>query len=182
MITTQYSLSLKTKLYRLVYRFCWIALARWLPRTIGCGWKRFLLRIFGAQISNSAIIYSSAKIYDPRQLIMIGKSVIGPNADIYNVDYVILEDGAIVSQDSYLCTASHDITSYERPLIFAPILLKENSWVAARAIVGKGVVIGRNAIVGMGSVVVKDVADNVIVAGNPAKFIKYREFSNKNTQ
>lgn len=103
-------------------------------------------------------------------------SEIGPKAEIYNVDYVMLKKKAIISQYVYVCTASHDFTKPNRPLTFAPIELGENAWVAASSIIGKGVKIGDGAIVGMGSVVVKDVAPWTIVGGNPAKYIKERKF------
>ena len=54
----------------------------------------------------------------------------------------------------------------------SPITLEENVWIGDRAMIGKGVTIGKNSIVAAGAVVVKDVPDNVIVGGNPAKIIK----------
>jgi putative colanic acid biosynthesis acetyltransferase WcaF len=101
-------------------------------------------------------------------------SEIGPKAEIYNIDYVTLKRNAIISQYAYICTASHDISKPERPLIFAPIEIGEDAWVAASSIVGKGIKIGNGAIVALGSVVVKDVEPWTIVGGNPAKFIKRR--------
>ena len=53
-----------------------------------------------------------------------------------------------------------------------PIILEENVWIGDRAVVGKGVTIGKNSIVAAGAVVVKDVPENVVVGGNPAKIIK----------
>ncbi|GIT33266.1 MAG: hypothetical protein Ct9H300mP3_07970 [Gammaproteobacteria bacterium] len=50
--------------------------------------------------------------------------------------------------------------------------LKGNVWIGDRAVVGKGVTVGENSIVAAGAIVVKDVPDNVIVGGNPAKIIK----------
>ena len=50
--------------------------------------------------------------------------------------------------------------------------MEENVWIGDRAVVGKGVNIGKNSIVAAGAVVVKDVPANVVVGGNPAKIIK----------
>ena len=60
-----------------------------------------------------------------------------------------------------------------------PVVLKDNVWIGDGAIVNKGVTIGKNSIVGSGSVVVKDVPDNVVVAGNPAKIVKELEKDKK---
>lgn len=103
-------------------------------------------------------------------------SEIGPKAEIYNIGYVTLKRNAIISQYAYICTASHDILNKERPLIFAPIEIGEDAWVAAYSIIGKGVTIGEGAIVALGSVVVKDVKPWSVVGGNPAKFIKERRY------
>ena len=54
----------------------------------------------------------------------------------------------------------------------SPITLEENVWIGDRAVVGKGVTIGKNSIVAAGSVVVKDVPADVVVGGNPARVIK----------
>jgi len=102
-------------------------------------------------------------------------SEIGPKAEIYNIDYVILKENAIVSQYAYLCTASHNISDLTRPLIFSPIVLEKDSWVASKAIIAKGVIVGEGAIVAMGSVVVKNVEPWTIVGGNPAIYIKRRK-------
>ena len=52
------------------------------------------------------------------------------------------------------------------------VVLEDNVWIGDSAIVNKGVRIGKNSIVGAGSIVVKDVPPNVVVAGNPAKVVK----------
>ncbi len=63
---------------------------------------------------------------------------------------------------------SHDVLNNK----FDTTEIKRNSFVGLNAIIMHGVVIGENSIVGSGSVVTKDVPDNCIVAGNPAKVIK----------
>ena len=52
------------------------------------------------------------------------------------------------------------------------VTLEDNVWIGDGAIVSKGVTIGKNSIVGARAVVVKDIPENVIVAGNPAEIIK----------
>jgi len=58
------------------------------------------------------------------------------------------------------------------PLLLNRYILKKRAWIGINSTILPGVTIGENSIVGAGSVVTKDVPDNTIVAGNPAKFIK----------
>ncbi|GIS36486.1 MAG: hypothetical protein Ct9H90mP7_4940 [Candidatus Neomarinimicrobiota bacterium] len=61
-----------------------------------------------------------------------------------------------------------------------PIKLEENVWVGDRAVICKGVTIGKNSIVGAGAIVTKDVPPNVVVPGNPAKIVKELDQTEKN--
>ena len=63
---------------------------------------------------------------------------------------------------------------YERAVITCkPVRIKRNVWIGANATILPGVTIGENAVVGAGSVVTKDVPDNAVVAGNPARLIRF---------
>ena len=170
----KHRLPMSFQLYRFLWLIVWTLFARPLPRSYFNTWKVFLLRLFGAKIDSNAIIYSSAIIYNPKKLVMEKNAVLGPNVDCYNVDFVIIGSNAIVSQKTYLCTASHDINQESFPLITAPIKIEDNVWIAADAFIGMGVVIGNNAVVGARSCVFKNVLSNTIVGGNPAGFIKDR--------
>lgn len=164
----------KHQVIRLIWGITWAICASWLPRTIGKGWKRFLLRAFGAKMGKNSNVYSSAKVYYPANLVMGDNTCLASDVDCYNVAPIILEDNVTVSQGAYLCTASHDITSVKNPLITAPIVLKDQCWIGARAFVGMGVTIGQGAVVGATASVYKDVEPWTVVGGNPAKFIKKR--------
>lgn len=168
------ALSRKHQIIRMLWTIVWGLFARPLPRSIGTGWKRFLLRLFGAKIDSTAVIYSSAKIYYPANLIMERNAWLAPDVDCYNVDKIRIGANAIVSQGAYLCTASHDITNPQIPLITAPIIIEDQAWVAADAFVGMGVTVGQGAVVGARAAVFKDVEPWTVVGGNPAKFIKKR--------
>ena len=56
-----------------------------------------------------------------------------------------------------------------------PITIGDNVWFGGNCVVLPGVTIGNNVVVGAGSVVTKDIPDNAVVAGNPAKIIRYTE-------
>lgn len=173
--TYENHLGRKHQVIRLVWGIIWTLGASWLPRSIGSGWKRFLLKLFGAKIHSTAVVYSSVKIYMPCNLIMEEYSCLASNVDCYNVNIVKIGKHSTVSQKAFLCTASHDIYNAKNPLLTAPIIIKDQAWVAADAFVGMGVTIGQGAVVGARAAVFKDVADWTVVGGNPAKFIKKRE-------
>ncbi len=101
----------KHQLIRFLWSITWALFASWLPRSVGKGWKNFLLRLFGARIAKTAHVYSSAKVYYPANLIMGEYSCLASDVDCYNVAPVTIGDNTTVSQGPYLCAASHDVTN-----------------------------------------------------------------------
>ena len=168
------SLSRKNQIARLLWSYIWLLFARPLPRNIGAGWKRILLRLFGAKIHTTAHVYSSVRIYMPWNLEMAEYSCLAPEVDCYNATLIKIGAHATVSQKTYLCAASHDITKSHNPLITAPIIIEDQAWIGAAAFIGMGVTIGQGAVVGATASVYKNVEPWSVVGGNPAKFIKKR--------
>lgn len=168
------SLSRRHQLIRLVWSITWALAASWLPRSIGSGWKRFLLRMFGAHIASTAVVRSTTRVYYPANLWMDEYSCLDENVNCYNVAPIRMGAQSTVSQGAFLCTASHDITNAKNPLITAPIEIKSQAWVAAGAFVGMGVTIGEGAVVGARAAVFKNIEPWTVVGGNPAVVIKKR--------
>lgn len=169
------ALSRQNQFARFAWTIVWTLFARPIPRSLLSNWKRFLLRCFGAKIHKTAIVYSSAKVYMPWNLVMDEYSCLAPEVDCYNAAKISLGAHTTVSQKSYLCTASHDITNSLNPLITAPIMIEDQVWIGTSAYIGLGVTIGQGAVVGATASVFKDVEPWTVVGGNPAKFIKKRE-------
>ena len=169
------ALSRRHQVVRTLWTMVWGLLARPLPRSVGSGWKRALLRAFGAKIDRTAVVYSSAKVYYPANLVMERYSCLASDVDCYNVAPVSIGANTTVSQGAYLCTASHDISDPLNPLVTAPIVIEDQAWVAAEAFIGMGVRVGQGAVVGARAVVFKNVEPWTVVGGNPAKYIKMRK-------
>ncbi|HZG32997.1 MAG TPA: putative colanic acid biosynthesis acetyltransferase [Sphingopyxis sp.] len=159
--------SLGDKLRRAIWNAAWLLLYRPSPIPLH-GWRRFLLRRFGADVGARARPYPSARIWAPWNFAMGEGSTVGPRSEVYCVARVTLGPWSVVSQRAYLCTASHDIHAPGFALTAAPIAIGRNAWVAADAFVGPGVTLAEGAVAAARAVVVKDVERNVIVGGNPA--------------
>lgn len=166
--------SKSNKLHRLIWSIAWACLARPFPRSMAMGWKRTLLRAFGAKISSTAAVYATAKVFQPWLLTMDDYACLAEGVECYNAAPIIIGVNATVSQRAYLCTASHNIFSSQHEQIQEPIIIKDRAWVAAEAFIGPGVTIGEGAVVGARGCVFKDIESWTVVGGNPAKFIKKR--------
>ena len=168
------NLGLKNKVRRAIWGIAYIFFFRPTPNILFWEWRAFLLRLFGAKIGKHCKIRSSAIFWAPWNLELGDYVSIGQKAQIYSVDKILLHTKVCISQGAYLCTASHDITNKDNPLITAPIHINSFGWVAADAFVGMGVNIGEGAVVGARAAVFKDVEPWTVAVGNPAKFIKKR--------
>lgn len=139
-------------------------------------WRVLVLKCFGAKIEWSSHVYASVKIWAPWNLEMGSNSTFGPKVDCYNQGKISIGAHTIISQKTYLCASSHDYTKKNFPLILKSIQIGNGVWVATDVFVGPGVIIGNKAVIAARAVVVKNVEENTIVGGNPAKIIKPRSF------
>lgn len=161
-------LSVRNKAIRAAWQVVWLLLFRPTPVPLHW-WRAVLLRVFGARIGRKVLVYPSVRIWAPWNLEMATSSVLGPDVDCYCVDRVTLGEGAVVSQYSYLCTASHDHTRRAHPLITAPIHIAAQAWITADVFVAPGVNIGEGAVVLARSTVLGDVPAWRLYGGYPAQ-------------
>lgn len=167
------SFSLSNKLFRVWWHLCWLMLIRWTPPQLH-GWRRFVLRQFGAKIGTGVRIYASCRIWHPANLSVGDRSVIGPRVRCYNQGRIVILEDVVVSQDVTLCASTHDITDPAFPLLLRPIRIERDAWIAAEAFVGPGVTIETGAVLGARGVAMRTLGAWQFHSGNPAQAFKSR--------
>lgn len=166
---------MKAQFGRLLWDVCHPAFAL-SPRQFWV-WRRIMLRLFGAKIAAEVHIYPSAKISIPWNLTIGRQSSVGDGAIIYALGPITIGSQTTVSQYAHLCAGSHDYKSLEMTLTKPRIDIGAGVWICAEAFVGPGVSIGDHAVIGARSVIVRDAAANTVYAGNPAKELSRRRFT-----
>jgi putative colanic acid biosynthesis acetyltransferase WcaF len=138
------------------------------------GWRRFLLRLFGAKIGRGVIIRPTAEITYPWKLTIGDYSWIGDHATLYTLGEIRIGDNACVSQHCYLAAAFHDYRKPTFDMIGSWIAIESEVWLATGVFVAPGVTVGCGAVVGACSVVLRDMPPMMVCAGNPAKPLRAR--------
>ncbi|MDH5765952.1 MAG: putative colanic acid biosynthesis acetyltransferase [Gammaproteobacteria bacterium] len=168
------AMSLLNRLARSLWGFFYITLFRPSPRPFHV-WRSMLLRLFGAKLGSGCHIYPKSKIWAPWNLICEDVVAIADGAIIYNPDTITIMSHATISQDAYLCGASHDYDDPAFSMISRPITIEAYAWICARSSVLPGVTIKEGAVLALGSVTSKDLEPWSVYAGMPAKKIKDRK-------
>lgn len=163
------------KIKRLIWNIVWLFLFRPTPRWALNSWRIILLKLFGAKIKKGSRVLPSCKVWAPWNLEMGQYSVLADDVDCYTMDKVIIGNHVTISQKTFLCTGSHDIRTYKKPLITYPIIIHDYVWVCAESFISPNITLNIGSVIGARSVVTKNVKEFNVVGGNPAKFIKLRE-------
>lgn len=137
-------------------------------------WRAKILRVFGGTVGQDTKIRASSKFHYPWKVSIGDGSWIGDNVQLYSLDRIQIGANCVVSQESYLCTGSHNIKDPHFGLITKPIILKDGAWVASDVFVHPGVTVNEMAVIAARSTVTRDVPANEVHAGSPAKYIKKR--------
>lgn len=162
------------RIRRGVWGLCWAIFYRLSPRPF-FAWRALLLRMFGAKLGPTCKFYPSSRVWAPWNLTCADLVAVGDGAEIYNPAPVRLGSHAILSQDSYLCGATHDFDDSAFPLLAYAMEVGPYAWVCARACVAPGVNVGEGAVLGLASVATRDLEPWGVYAGSPAVKVKERK-------
>jgi len=141
--------------------------------------KRQILILYGAIVGNNPTIYSGVWIRPIRGLSLGDNVSIGKDVLITTVGEVKIGDNVLIGHGSKIISANHIIPEGRGTIRFSghicePIVIEDDVWIAAQAVVLPGVRIGTGSVVAAGAVVTKNVDPFTIVGGVPAHIIKHR--------
>ena len=135
--------------------------------------RNLLGQITGSEIDESVVIFTPLYINYGKHTKICKNVFINFDCVFLDLGGINIEDNVQIAPKVSLLSEGHPTSPADRhSLIPKPIHIKRNAWIGAGATILQGVTIGENAVVAAGSVVSKDVPDNTIVGGIPAKFIK----------
>ena len=105
--------------------------------------------------------------------VKLGKNItINKGVTMLSAGIIEIQDDVLIGPDVRIATVNHDLKERHHKFYFKKVTIKKNAWICIGAIICPGITIGENSVVAAGAVVTKDVPDNVVVGGNPAKIIK----------
>lgn len=113
--------------------------------------------------------------------------VIGNFNHIYATKKIILEENVLTADKVYISDNQHGYSNIEVPIMFQPIVQKnevrigKGTWIGENACI-IGVTIGKNCVIGANSVVINNVPDYCVVVGSPARIVKRYNFQSNNWQ
>lgn len=126
--------------------YCWRSVGQiifWLIPTPLFSFRRWFLSLWGAQLHSTVRIYEGVRIFDPRNLRVEAHGCIGPRCNIHNTTQVRVGEGAVLSFECVICTATKRRSSDCGELIFydAPVVIGKNCFIGAQSFISFGVVL-----------------------------------------
>lgn len=167
------SFSLGNRVLRAVWGVTWLLLCRFTPPPLH-GWRRLVLRAFGARVERGARVHASAVIWLPANLELGANCLIGPRVRLYNQGRISIGAGVVVSQGAHICASSHDLRDPHFQLVLRPVRIAAGCWIAAEAFVGPGVTMHERAVLAARGALFDDAQADTVYRGNPATAVKAR--------
>ena len=134
-----------------------------------------IYRLSGIKIGKRSTIHIGARFFEPRNIIIGRGTVVGDNALLDGRASLRIGDHVDIASEVMIYNSEHDLESKDFRAIEEGVEIGSHAFIGPRAIILPGVNIGKGAVVGAGAVVTKDVKENSMVGGVPAKVIGERK-------
>lgn len=133
---------------------------------------KYLEELFNRKLDDVRIL--TPFICDFGNRVIFGKNVfINHSAILSSSGGIEFEDGVSIAPGVRIASINHDFNNRHTIYTYGKVTIKKNAWIGMNVTICPGVTIGKNAVVGAGAVVTKDVPDNAVVGGVPAKIIRF---------
>ena len=165
----------------------WLVMTWWFVQAIAFpvslhnfnNFRCWLLRLFGAKIGQGVVIRPTARFTYPWKISIGDYSWIGDDVVFYSIDRIEIGSHTVISQKSYLCTASHDFRDPNFSTTTSPIRIGNGAWIATDCFVAPGVTIGANTVIGARSSVFRDIPQRQVAWGSPCIARYTRQIQNR---
>lgn len=134
-------------------------------------WEKCRRALFQGEISDAVRFMTPVQIDFPMQMTFEGGCFINHHFTAMSIGGITIGDGVQIGPNVTIATDNHDFDN-RMVLRCKPVMVKKNAWIGAGVTILPGVTIGENAVIGGGAVVTKDIPDNAVAAGVPAKVIR----------
>ncbi|ORX52201.1 trimeric LpxA-like protein [Piromyces finnis] len=134
-------------------------------------YDKLMNKVFGGKIGKDSMVMTPVSGSDLDHVTIGDNVFINSGALFMATGGITIEDNSILAANVQIITNNHDIR-HHNIIKCKPIHLKKNCWIGAGVTILPGVTIGENSVVGAGSIVTKDIEDNSVAVGSPAKVIK----------
>lgn len=161
---------------KFIVQLWWIVqdtLFRWSPQFM-FGWRRFLLRMFGAKMGRKVKIRSSVKITYPWKLTIDDYSWVGDDCVLYNLGEISIGRHVALAHGVYVNTGGHFYDKKSFDIFSKPVVIEDECWLTNDVYIAPGVTIGKGSILAARSSALKDIPPGKICVGTPAKPVKDR--------
>lgn len=141
--------------------------------------RRFFYRLAGIKIGKGSALHMGIRFYNPQNISIGEDSIIGEGTVLDGREKIIIGSHVDIASEVMIYNAEHDVNAQHfaavESITIEPVIIEDYVFIGARAIILPGVTIKRGAVVGAGAVVTKDVPENIIVGGVPARPIGERK-------
>lgn len=138
------------------------------------GWRRFLLRMFGAKIGCDVKVRPTVQITYPWKISIGDFSWVGDDTVLYSLGNISIGSNTAIAHHNYICTGNHDYTSVRFDISAEPVHIGNEVWITTDIFIAPGVTIGDGTVVGARSTVLNDLPAGMVCYGSPAMPVKPR--------